>query len=235
MTEAFWTIHEGLPRQGPGTAEDVVWAVAQIGLPEDAAICDAGAGPGADIPALLAAAPKGHVTAVETHADFVEEIATRHGCDRVDARQSDMSEITGPYDLIWSAGAVYFLGVTEALTAWRPALAPGGAVAFSHICRFADLPDSARAFWDEAYPDLTDEDGICAQIGAAGFTTLATRRLSAEAWAAYHGPLQARIDALRAKADAALTDALDEEQAEIDLYRSTGETWGYLLCVVRPT
>lgn len=234
MNAAFWTVHADLPRQGPGSEEDVRWAVSEVDLPEAPAICDAGAGPGADIPALLTFCPGGHVTAVESHADFVEEISMRHGHLNIDARQSDMAEITGPYDLIWSAGAVYFLGVTEALSAWRSALAPGGAVAFSHICRFADLPREARDFWAEAYPDLTDEAGIAAQVDAAGFVTIATRRLPQASWDAYHGPLQSRIDALRPGADADLSRALDEAQAEIDLHARTGGTWGYLLSVVRP-
>ncbi len=64
-----------------------------------------------------------------------------------------MGVLTGPFDLIWSAGALYFLGVTDGLTGWRAALAPGGAVAFSEPCFFTDTPsDAARAFWD-GYPD----------------------------------------------------------------------------------
>ena len=39
--EAFFTVHRGLPREGPGTAEDVAWACGLAGLPEGAVICDA--------------------------------------------------------------------------------------------------------------------------------------------------------------------------------------------------
>ena len=234
MNEAFFQIHHDLPREGPGEPADVAWAISIANPPEDARMLDAGCGPGPDIAALLDARPKGHVTAVDTHADFIETVAARHDDPRVAGRQSDMRDVTGPFDFIWSAGAVYFLGVTEALTLWRDALAPGGAVAFSQICRFDTLPEDAGEWWDVAYPDLTDEAGIRAQIAAAGFDTLATRHLSDDAWAAYHGPLQARIDALADGADADLRAAIAETRAEIDLHDRTGATWGYLLSVVRP-
>ncbi len=131
--EAFWAVHQGLPRQGPGEPADVAWAAGVAGLAPDARICDAGCGPGADFEALLAAAPEGDVTGVERHADFVEAAAARR-LDRVVVRQGDAADITGPYDFIWAAGSLYFLGVTEGLRRWRDALAPGGAVAFSELC-----------------------------------------------------------------------------------------------------
>ena len=58
--EAFFTVHSDLPREGPGEAADVAWALALGSVPEGAVICDAGAGSGGDGAALLA----GHLDAV---------------------------------------------------------------------------------------------------------------------------------------------------------------------------
>ena len=33
MNDAFFTLHDGLDREGPGLAEDVAWAVALAGVP----------------------------------------------------------------------------------------------------------------------------------------------------------------------------------------------------------
>ena len=46
--------------------------------------------------------------------------------------------------------------------------------------------------------------------------------------------MQARIDLLRPTADAELTSALDDAQAEIDAWHAAPEHIAYLLCLVRP-
>ena len=142
---AFFTLYTGLYREGPGEPADVAWAAELAGLEPDARICDAGCGSGADIPALLATAPKGRVTAVDSHAPFIEALRIRTGEDRrVTAYAGNMAKIKGPFDLIWSAGALYFLGTVKGLKAWRPALAKRGAVAFSEPCFFTDQPSRHR-------------------------------------------------------------------------------------------
>lgn len=235
MSNAFYTLYQNLDREGPGEPADVAWAAGVVGLAPDARICDAGCGSGADIPALLAAAPEGRITAVDSHRPFIDELLLRIDADpRVTAYKGNMAKLKGPYDLIWSAGALYFLGIGKGLKAWRPALAKGGAVAFSEPCLFSHTPsDAARAFWAE-YPGVTDAAGIDARVRAAGYQTIATRRLSDAAWEAYYQPLEARIAMLRPTADAALAEVLDASQTEIDSFRAAKSETGYLLSVVRP-
>lgn len=238
MTEAFFLIHSGLPREGPGDRESLDWALAQAPPPPDGRILDAGCGPGADIAGLLAHAPRGEVVAIDSHAPYVARAAARHAGDpRVRVLCGDMAAPPGRYDLIWSAGAVYLLGVTEALAAWRAHLAPGGAVAFSQIAwRRADPSAEARAFWRQ-YPAMCDAAGVAARVAAAGCAVVASRWLPDAAWEAYWGPLGARIAELRPGADAALCGALDAEAAEIALWRAQGGDggdYGYLQIVARP-
>jgi len=236
VTRAFFAIHSGLPREGPGDRESLDWALAQVGAGRDARILDAGCGPGADIPGLLAHAPEGEVVAMETHAPYAARVrAAFAGDPRVTVLDGDMAQPPGRFDLIWSAGAVYFLGVREGLTAWRDHLAPGAAVAFSHIgWRVADPAPAVRAFWTEGYPATTDEDGIVTEVQAAGYRVVGQRWLPHAAWDAYYTPLAARVAALRAGADVDMTAALDAEQAEIDLWRAHGGEYGYLQVVARP-
>ena len=234
MSDAFYTLYQGLDLLGPGEAADVAWAAGVLGLKPDARICDAGCGVGADVPALLAAAPEGQITAIDSHKPFVDALLIRmDGDPRVQAFKGHMGKLKGPYDLIWSAGALYFLGVKKGLKLWRPALAKGGAVAFSEPCFFTDTPsDAARVFW-EGY-ETTNVAGVVAQVQAAGYETLASRRVSDTAWQAYYGPLQARIDVLRPGADDAMTAGLDAAKTEIDTYNAVRGETGYLLSVVRP-
>ncbi|QUJ77818.1 class I SAM-dependent methyltransferase [Sulfitobacter albidus] len=232
---AFFKLHSDLPREGPGVAEDVGWAADLIDLPRHAEIADAACGPGGDIAALLAAAPEGHVTALDLHAGFVAQARARWGGDdRVTTLKADMTRIKNRHDLIWCAGAVYFIGIETALRGWREALKPGGAVAFSEVCWFTDTPcERPRAFW-KSYPAMTDRAGIDARIHAAGYEIIGQRQLADAAWEAYFGPLDARIAALRPGADAALAAVLDEAEEEAACWRNHRDEWGYLLSVVRP-
>lgn len=232
---AFFTLHRDLPREGPGEPADVTWAINQVDLPARAEIADVACGPGSDIGALRAAVPQGHVTALDKTAHFVDAARGRFVADaNVTLLRADMARIANHYDLIWCAGAVYFLGVTEALTRWRKSLREGGVVAFSEPCWLTDSPsDEARAFWAE-YPAISDGAGIAARVKAAGYEVIATRLLSDEAWENYYTPLEARIEKLRPGADAELAQVLDEAEAEIACWRAHRDEFGYLLTVARP-
>jgi trans-aconitate methyltransferase len=236
--EAFFEVHKDLPREGPGEPADVDWALRLADLPPDAAICDAGCGPGGDIEALLAHVPRGRVLAMDAHAPFARAASARFAEEpRVTARAGDMAALAAqpeaPFDLIWCAGALYFLGVENGLATFRKVLKPGGVVAFSEPVFFTETPsDDARAFWD-GYATPTQAE-LRAQIGRAGYEVLGTRRVSDAAWEKYYGPMEARIEALRAGADAELTKALDESAAEAAAWRRVRAETGYLLVVARP-
>ncbi|WP_298912569.1 class I SAM-dependent methyltransferase [uncultured Roseobacter sp.] len=233
--DAFFALHRDLPREGPGQAQDVEWAAGIAGLAADARICDAACGPGADISALLKAAPRGHVTAMDKAPQFVAQAHSMFGDHpQVSLSVSDMEDITGPFDMIWCAGALYFMGIQEGLTTWRKALAPGGVIAFSEVCWFSDArPKAAVDFWQE-YPAMTDVAGIARHVEAAGYRTLATRKLSDKAWEDYFAPLDRRIANLRTGATADLAQVLDEAETEAACWRAHRDAFGYLLSVVRP-
>ena len=239
MTEfdsaSFFTIHADLPREGPGETADVAWAAEVAHLKPGARICDAASGPGGDIGALLRAAPDAHVTAIDAHAPFIEAAHARWGADkRVALQVGDFKAITGPYDFIWSAGAVYFSGIEYMLPLWREALAGGGAIAFSEPCLFTAPPsDGAIAMWD-GYNRLTNTQGIAAQITRAGFQTIGTRMLSDVAWESYYRPMEDRITKLRPGADDRMQVALDKAEVEIARWRKHRAETGYLLSVVKP-
>ncbi|WP_432816947.1 class I SAM-dependent methyltransferase [Sulfitobacter sp. JB4-11] len=233
--KSFFTLHRDLPREGPGEAADVAWAAAQIDLKPNAVMADVACGPGADIGALLAAAPRGHVTALDKTAHFVDAARVQWRDDpRVTVLKADMARIMNHHDLIWCAGAVYFLGIGKALAAWKRSLTPQGVIVFSDACWFTDTrAPRAEKLWQQ-YPAMTDEAGIAAQIDAAGYDLLGTRRLSDAAWEAYFAPIDARIATLRAGADDALTTVLDEAEEEAACWRAHRDQFGYLLSIVRP-
>lgn len=235
--DAFFTLHSDLPREGPGLPEDVHWALSVAGVSGSVSVCDAGCGPGADLETLAAALPQARLIGIETHPPFIDAARSRVARfgDRVTADVGDMSQLTGPFDLIWSAGALYFLGVQTGLRAWAKALAPGGYVAFSEpVAVTWPLSASTAAFWEE-YSALTDLPGLVAQVEAAGFEVMDHRLITGAAWAAYYDPMRHRVAALRKSAvDDALARVLDEADREIALWEEGGDDIAYALLVTRP-
>lgn len=227
---ALIRLFSDLDRLGPGNAESLRWALGIAEVSPDARVLDAGCGTGADLATLLASVPDGTVIAVDREAAFIERARKRSS--RVSVHVGDFIEPPeGPFDLIWSAGAVYHVGVESALRAWRGHLGPRGRVAFSDIrWRGRDRPEPVRAFFEDAdgvvlggVTDLEDE------IARADFRVMEARWLGTPGWASYYGPLEAALDS----ADA------DPEQiailrAEIALWRTHGVSYGCRIVVCEP-
>jgi cyclopropane fatty-acyl-phospholipid synthase-like methyltransferase len=234
MSSAFITLYTGLSREGPGSADDVAWCAEILDLPGDAQICDAGCGSGGDISALLDAAPAGHVTALDSQPAFIDAARQDWAADdRVSAEVGNIAALNGAYDLIWSAGALYFLGVTEGLSLWKNALCDDGAVTFSEPCFFNDTPSAdAQMFWGGYLP--TNAQGIDDRVQAAGFKTVATRKVTDDGWLAYYQGLHGRIQQLRPGADAEMSRALDMAELEMTTWAQVKSETGYLLSIVRP-
>lgn len=199
-------------------------------------VVDAGCGPGADLALLAERLPDARLEGIDRQAHFVAAARARVSAfgDRVTVRQGDMGQIEGPVDFIWCAGALYFLGVTEGLTAWRPALAKGGHVCFSEpVWVDADPPQVARDFWAD-YPDITDMEGIADRVTAGGFRVIAARLLQPSAWAGYYLPMSARIAALRPGAGPGLSKVLDAAAREIAQWRAAPDHITYAQLLVAP-
>lgn len=235
LPSEFLTLYSRLDRQGPGTPEDVLWALGRLGLSGELRVCDAGCGTGADTVTLARALPEAQVAGIDAVPAFIEAGQARLAdLPNASLQVGDMAELEGPYDLIWSAGAIYFLGVTEGLQAWRGALAPGGVVAFSQgVFLGDDEPQAVRDFW-VAEPALTDREGLRAQVAEAGFEVLDSRLLIGAPWQAYYEGLTREIAALRDDATPAMTAVLDACAQEVALWQQAPERIAYELVLARP-
>lgn len=234
MDDAFLTLHREMTRQGPGTPEDVRWALSQLDLPDAPHVLDAACGPGADLVTLAECLPRARIEGIDQLPHLVEEARTATArFTNVTVATGDMAQISGFYDLIWCAGALYFLGVTEGLKFWKRALTTDGAVAFSEPVLAPDAPQAAKDFWAD-YPAISDLSGITARVEAAGCTVLNHRLITGMAWAKYYAELGGRIATLRPGADAALTGVLDASLREITLWRQAPGDIAYALILARP-
>jgi SAM-dependent methyltransferase len=223
-------LFSGLDRLAPGSAESLRWVLGTAGTPGDGAVLDAGCGTGADLGILQAALPKGRITAIDTAEPFVARVKARF--PRIEAYVADMSAPPGgPFDLIWSGGAAYSIGVKKALELWRPHLVPGGRIAFSDLCwRTPTPPEEARAFWAaDGVTPLTAE-ALETVVAQAGYTVLGARWLGTPGWASYYGPLEGELDTTEAD-----PDLVAHLRAEIALWRTHGVSYGYRIVVCAPT
>jgi len=218
-----------LERCGPGDADSLRWALSVAGTGPDARVLDAGCGTGADLAGLLAAVPRGRVVAVDTAAPFIEQVRARF--PQIRAELADMADPPGgPFDLIWSAGAIYHLGVGPALAAWRWHLAPGGRVAFSDLCWMgADRPGAVAAFFAAEGAEPVDPVELEARVRNAGWRVLGARWLGPAGWAAYYDPLERRLAGF--DGDPGLIAGFRQE---IGLWRAHGARYDYRLIVAEP-
>ncbi|MCW5889234.1 MAG: class I SAM-dependent methyltransferase [bacterium] len=244
MSDALLRIFRGLPRYAPGSDDATREALRRLGpLPPRPRVIDLGCGGGAQTLTLAAALDGPPIVAVDRHRPFLDELdaaASRAGLGhRIRTRCADfaaLDDAPGSYDLVWSEGAIYHLGLADGQRRWRPLLAPGGRLAATELTWTTDDPPAeAAAFWGAAHPAMADEADDRRVIAEAGWIVLDAFALPASAWwDGYYAPLDARLAELMPEADASLRAAVAETRREIDLWRRHGSSYGYVFYLLRP-
>jgi SAM-dependent methyltransferase len=144
---AFWKIHRGLQKQGPGSDTSTRRALEAVGpLPESPAILDLGCGPGRQT-VVLAEETGGTVSAVDLLPPFLEQTEKRAQAaglgDRISIRQAsmgDLDDLDGAYDLIWVEGSIYNIGFSNGLRKWKPLLRGNACIAVTEVSWLAPSP-----------------------------------------------------------------------------------------------
>ena len=244
LGEAFWDLHSGLPREGPGDDESTLRALAMCAdLPDRPDILDVGCGPGMQTVAL-AGATSGTLTAVDFHEPFLDQLRQRADeagvRERINVMRGDMADLPfgrDSFDLIWSEGAAYIMGISEAFTAWREFLRPRGYIVVTELTWLVpDPPAEVFDFFTAQYPGVRDVAGNLARIRAAGYEIVGHFTLPAESWwTDYQTPLDAKIPGLLEKyaGDEAELALINETVQEHRIRREFGDTYGYEFYVAR--
>ncbi|MEM8883633.1 MAG: class I SAM-dependent methyltransferase [Planctomycetota bacterium] len=239
----FLELHSGNPQEGPGEFEATRRAFGLVdGLSSSPRILDLGCGPGRQTLDLLRLT-NGTVTAVDSHAPFLEQLqrsAAEQGvADRVTTVVADMATLDlepASFDLVWSEGALYAIGFEAGLQLAFRMLRPGGSLAASELTRLRPGgPAEAVEFWETEYPAIRDVDGNLALLDAAGYERVGHFVLPESAWRAYYEPLAAKFEAFRtqhAENPTALM-VLAHEAKEQAMYFLASEFYGYVFHVAR--
>ena len=237
-------LFSGLPRQGPGSTASTLQALGLVpGVGPQTRVLDVGCGTGAQTLVLAQHSPA-HIVAVDIHPPFIDELnhtARELGiAHRLQARVADMRQLdfaNDAFDLIWSEGAIYHMGVEAGLRDWCRLLRRNGHVALTQLCRQKSGPPAECAeFWNRGYPAIRDTSTLQGAIEACGYETVGHFPLPASAWwDDYYRPLQDNVTTFRRRHQDApdAQEPADRCQREIDIWHAHSEFYGYEFFVLR--
>jgi serine/threonine-protein kinase HipA len=242
--DALFTLFTGLPRQGPGSDRSTLEALRRLPpLRKDAMVLDVGCGTGRPT-RVLARTLRTRVTGIDIHQPYLDELAraaAQEGLSEfVETRCRSMEALDyapGSVDLIWSEGAIFVLGVAQALRQWKPLLRPGGLLAFTDVSWLAaDPPAEAVAFFAEEYPSITTLEGNRRLAGSEGYEVLDAFPLPAAEWyTEYYIPLRERIAELlpTLATQPELAAVVASTEREMDLFDRFSAAYGYVFYLLR--
>jgi len=238
-------LYEGLPRQGPGNRACAEKALGLCrDLPRSPTVLDLGCGVGGPTLQLAALLPDAVITAIDRHAPSIARlraaVAERGLEDRVRPTVGDMAQPGLPpenLDLVWSEGALYNLGLENALRLCYRLLRPGGYLAFTDAVWRTDHPHpEVKASFDLDSPSMGRVPDVLAALSNTGFSLVDHFTLPDEAWwDDFYTPMERRIAALRLThaGDAEALHMLDQLAREPELHRRHSESYAYQFFVAR--
>ncbi len=243
--EMFFEVFEHLPRQGPGNRACAAKALDLCrDLKSSPAVLDLGCGVGGQTLHLAELLPGARITAIDSHAPSIDRlgatVAERGLADRVCPIVGDMAQPGLPaesLDLIWSEGALYNIGIENALRICHGLLGPGGYLALTDaVWRKDDPPPEVKASFDFDYPTMGRVPDVLAAIDRTGFSLVAHFTLPDEAWwDDFYAPMERRIEELRGKhaGDAEALAVLDQLAQEPEMHRRHSDYYAYEFFVAR--
>jgi SAM-dependent methyltransferase len=242
--QIFFELFESLPRQGPGNRDCAARALAFCGdLPPAPAALDLGCGVGGQT-LQLAELTSGSIVALDSHAPSIERlratVARRGLADRIRPLIGDMAEPGLPpagFDLVWSEGALYNIGIEKALRVCHGLLRPGGYLVFTDaVWRRDNPPPEVKAGFEADYPDMGRVADVLAAIERCGFALMGHFTLPDEAWwDDFYTPMEIRIEELRGKYgdDGEALAVLEQLAQEPEMHRRYSDCYAYEFFVAR--
>ncbi len=141
------------------------------------------------------------------------------------------------FDLIWSEGALYNIGLENALPLCHGLLRPNGYLAFTDaVWRRDNPPPEVKASFDIDYPAMGRVPDVLAAIGKTGFSLVDHFTLPDEAWwDDFYTPMARRIEDLRGKyaGDAEAVGILNQLALEPEMHRRHSDYYAYEFFVTR--
>ena len=242
--EYFYELYEALPRCGPGANEFTRRAFNAIHKrPKQPFMLDIGCGPGVQT-LELAKISNGKIIALDNHQAFLDQLMKTARVEGLSERiipqnismlEMDFDENT--FDIIWSEGALYFMGFQNGLKRCHQLLKNDGFLAVTEVVYLlTNRPETVTNFFDNEYPDIKDVKGNIELIQHEGFNLISNFTLSESAWLdSYYVPMEGELSRLNEKyrGNKIAFDVFESLRNEINIYRKYSKYYGYEFFVMQ--
>jgi ubiquinone/menaquinone biosynthesis C-methylase UbiE len=240
----LFTLFEGLPRKGPGSAACTERAYRCIGDHlHHPGILDIGCGAGASaLP--LARLSGGRVVAVDVHRPFLCEMRAAAAAigvaPQVTPLHATMDRLPfreNTFDVIWSEGAISAMGYARGLGSWRPLLTDGGFLVVTELAWLVDdPPGEVRSFFSEGYPAMVTDTANRRMAREQGYRLLEAFPQPESAWREeYYAPLAEQMQEIRGRGH--LSPAAEEilvlTDLEMEMYDRYSSSYGYVMYIMQ--
>jgi SAM-dependent methyltransferase len=230
-----------MDKLGPGDDEQTLYVLRSVPRHRFDVVVDAGCGVGRQT-FVLARELKMDIYAVDSHQPFLDRLNQRaeqkglaHLVHTLCMDMTDIPHVSPSIDLLWSEGAAYNIGFENALARWAEAISPRGFAVVSELCWLRkEIPDSVSEFFRSGYPDMKSVPENIEIAERAGYEIFNIYMLPEKAWIEdYYGILGSRAKSLINHADSAVRDLALETIKEIDAFRCSKGSYGYVFFVLR--
>lgn len=244
MNTYFYEVFENIPRQGPGTNPSTRKAFGLIkdDLPAKPEILDIGCGKGVQT-LELANLCDGNITAVDNHQYFLDVLKTeaeKAGFDtRINPCNLDMATMSfgHSFDLIWSEGAVFIVGIKEGLKQWKKFLKPNGLLVLTDLFWLSkDRPQELTKWLEEECLYVLTVNEAIREAENNGYSCINHFTLPMEGWTTeYLVPQQKLILKLRKKYtnNKEANDIFDRLDYEKEMFNKYNEYYGYEFLILQ--
>ncbi len=234
----FYELFQGLPRGGPGDNKSTSKAFGYLkNLPDELIILDIGCGHGMQT-IELARISKAKIIAIDIYQPFLDILrkkAIEEGFDKriITNNQSmlDMNFKNNMFDIIWSEGALYFMGFQNGLKRCNQILKNNGYLVVTEaVLLLPNLPKELKQFWDEGYPDIKNIKSNITLIRNEGFKIISHFTLPKSSWIdSFYSPMEKRIKELEKKYynNKIALQTFEECKKEINMYTKYSDYYGY--------
>lgn len=242
--EYFYELFEALPRCGPGDNKSTKKAFNTIPKqPEQPLILDIGCGPGVQT-IELAKLSNGRIIALDNHQAFLDKLISNAKKEELlnhivltNISMLDMDFEENTFDIIWSEGALYFMGFQNGLRRCHKLLKNDGYLAVTELVYLVNNPpDPLVQYFEKEYPDIMPVKDKIDLIQNEKFHLIANFTLPKSSWLdCFYLPMEEEITRLNKKyrSNKTALDIFEEMKNEIKLYKKFSDFYGYEFFVMQ--
>jgi SAM-dependent methyltransferase len=240
----IYELCEALPRSGPGDNEYTRRAYNSIlQPPKHPLILDIGCGQGMQA-IELARISKGTIIALDNHQTFLDLLMKQAKKHKIEEKiipknisMLNMDFEAGTFDIIWSEGALYFMGFQDGLRRCHQLLKDKGYLAVTELVyTVPHPPEPVVEYFKSEYPDIKIIGENIITIKKEGFNLISNFTLPESAWLDnYYLPMEKELPRLinKYQGNEVALAVFEGFRNEVDFYRKYSNYYGYEFFVMQ--